>query len=289
MGIRERIAHARDLTPTEQQLAMAVLGLGERIRGYSVKELARATATSAASINRFCKKLGFSGLKELKVAMLREPEAAPEAAFSVDVNFPFAPGDTNQAIMANMSSLYAATVADTTAMLDLDQLSRATRFITRAESIEIYTGSHNVYPAQMFEERLLSAGKRATCPPNGERQIRLALASNEQHAALIITYSGLAQMYRRIISELRRRKTPIILVGSPRARRNLPGLDAYLMVSERESLQNRITQFASHIAVQFVLDTLFCCVFAQDYAHNMAFLQQSLPYTVLEAGRTGMR
>ena len=110
---------------------------------------------------------------------------------------------------------------------------------------------------------------------------RLALASDKTHAAIIISYSGLQASYRRIISVLREQGTPIILVGSQRARRALPSLDAYLMVSDRESLQHRITQFASHIAVQFVLDSLFCCVFARDYRKNMAFLQRSLPYTAL--------
>lgn len=281
MSIRERIAHAPHLTPTEQQLAAAVLELGDRLQSYSIKELARATATSAASVNRLCRKLGLHGFKELKIEMLREPDMLPEPAFTVDVNFPFGPGDTEQAIVANMSSLYAATISDTAKTLDRTHLVRAAHLIARAQSVEIYTGSHNVYPAQMFEERLLSAGKHAVCPPNNERQIRLALASDEHHVALLITYSGISRMYRRVIVELRKRHTPIILVGSSRARRNLPGLDAYLMVSERENLQNRITQFASHIAVQFALDTLFGCVFVRNYAENMAFLRQSLPYTAI--------
>ena len=163
------------------------------------------------------------------------------------------------------------------------ELERAARLVSQAKSVEIYTGSHNVYPAQMFEERLLSAGKRAVCPLSGERMSRLALASDKTHAAIIISYSGLQATYRRIISVLREQGTPIILVGSQRARRALPSLDAYLMVSDRESLQHRITQFASHIAVQFVLDSLFCCVFARDYRKNMAFLQRSLPYTALRS------
>ena len=200
----------------------------------------------------------------------------------MDVNFPFGPGDGARTIVSSMSSLYATTITDTAKRLDPTHLERAARFITQAAEIEIYTSSHNLYPAQMFEERLLSAGKRAVCPVSPERQARLALASDATHAAIIITYAGLSPAYKRYIALLRERKTPIVLVGSERARRMHPGLDAYLMVSDRESLQNRITQFASHIAVQFVLDSLYCRVFARDYARSMAFLQQSIPYTAIQ-------
>ena len=283
MTIEERIAQAENLTPTELQLAHAVLDLGARLGGYTLEELAQATSTSKASIQRLCKKLGLSGFKALKLEMGKIQAARPEPIATVDVNFPFAPGDTQRTIVANMSTLYETTVADTVKLLEPSELERAARLVSQAKSVEIYTGSHNVYPAQMFEERLLSAGKRAVCPLSGERMSRLALASDKTHAAIIISYSGLQASYRRIISVLREQGTPIILVGSQRARRALPSLDAYLMVSDRESLQHRITQFASHIAVQFVLDSLFCCVFARDYRKNMAILQRSLPYTALRS------
>ena len=281
MTIEERVAQATDLTPTEQQLAQAVLGLGDQLQSYSIKELAHATATSPASVQRLCKKLGLSGYKELKVTMARSQGRRSEAVGTVDVNFPFAPGDSQQTIVSNMSTLYATTIADTAKLLEPAQLERAAKIISKAEHVVIYAASHNVYPAQMFEDRLLSAGKRATCPLSGERQTRLALRSGPNDAAIFITYSGLQPVYRRLADHLQARGASIILVGSRRARQRLQGFDAYLLVSERESLQNRITQFASHIAVQFVLDSLFCCVFARDYQRNMDFLQLSLPYTAL--------
>ena len=281
VDLKERIERAKNLTPTEAQLASAVLALDERIQGLTVKEFARATSTSIASVQRFCKKLELSGYRELKVELARAFAAQPEPIAPVDVNFPFAPGDNVRTIVANMSSLYAITITDTARQLDPAHLERAARLISRAEEVEIYSSSHNLYPAQMFEERLLSAGKRAVCPLSGERQTRLVLASDETHAAIIITYSGISPVYKRYINLLHERRTPVVLVGSERARRLNPGLDAYLMVSDHENLQNRITQFASHIAVQFVLDSLFCRVFARDYACSMAFLQQSLPYTTL--------
>ena len=52
-------------------------------------------------------------------------------------------------------------------------------------------------------------------------------------------------------------------------------------MSDREHLQERITQFASHISVQFVLDVLFSCVCAANYEESARFIERSLPYTHL--------
>ena len=62
-----------------------------------------------------------------------------------------------------------------------------------AVCIDIYTQSHNLYPAQMFCDRLLSAGRNATCHESPERLVRTALATGANHAAVAISYSGLNQ------------------------------------------------------------------------------------------------
>ena len=135
----------------------------------------------------------------------------------------------------------------------------------------------------MLCERLISVGREVTCHERDERQIRRALASGEGDVAVMISYSGLNPHLRRLIPLLAERRVPVIFVGTPAAQRRNPGLAVYLNVSDREDLQDRITQFASHIAVQFVLDTLFGCMFARTYDESLAFLEASLPYTRLPA------
>lgn len=287
MDIAQRIAEAGNLTPTEQNLAQRVLDLGEGLQGYSIKELATATSTSIASIHRLCKKLGLEGFKELKVEMARST-ARRGAGRAVDINFPFKAGDRSHEIVPVMESLYQTTIRDIVEVLDPMQLDLASRIIDRAASVELYTSSHNVHPARMFAQRLLSAGKRAEVLSTWEEQIRTALASNRTHTAIVVSYSGLAPFIPDLLPVLRQRHVSVILIGSKRARRMHAGLSAYLMVGDREDLQNRITQFSSHIAVQFVLDSLFSCVFARDYDARMAFLKKSVPYTALTQ-RSGMK
>lgn len=285
MDIKRRMELAEGFTPAEQQLAGTVLALGGRLHGLTIKELARAAHVSIPSVHRFCKKLGLEGFKELKVEVARAEARRVDQKGEVDINFPFAANDTADAVLAQMASVYQTTLADTRDLLDPAALERAAELLDRARGIDIYTQSHNLYPAQMFCDRLLSIGRSASCFESGERQARIALASDCHHVAIAISYSGLGPNLATILPILHERNVPTIFVGTPNGCRLNPGLDVYLHVSDRESLQNRITQFASHIAVQYVLDSLYGCLFARDYANSRAFLERSLPATSLPALR----
>ena len=123
----------------------------------------------------------------------------------------------------------------------------------------------------MFRDRLLSASKSATCHDGVEAQVRTALASGPDHAAIVISYSGLAPNLKGILPILSSRHVPVIVIGTPYCARIHPGFAAYLTVSDH----------ASHIAVQYVLDSLYSSHFAKDYARCAEFLERSFPYTRL--------
>ena len=281
MDIELRLHQARNLTPAEQQMAQTVLTMGNRLQELSIKEFARAAAVSIASVHRFCKKLDLEGYKELKVELARSLAARADDAAAVDINFPFGPGDQAATIVPRMRSLYTATLRDTCEMLDEESLAYAARLLGGARQIVIFTQSHNLHPAQMFRDRLVSIGRDAQCRGDSEWQLRRALALGPQDVAVMISYSGLAPGIDDRLEVLSARHVPTVYIGTPDARRRHPGLDAYLLVADHEHLQNRITQFASHIAVQFVLDALFSCMFADSYDASTAFLKASLPYMSL--------
>lgn len=280
MDIKRRITQGKELTPTEQQLGQTVLAMGEDVRGLSIKEFARQANVSVASIHRFCKKLGLEGFKELKVELMRAASRA-DSAPEVDINFPFDAASTPAQVMERMEGLYQTTLAETQEILDPAQLDYAAKLVLRAGTVDIYTGSHNLYPAGMFRDRLLSAGKSATCYGGAEAQVRTALASGPDHVAIVISYSGLAPNLKGILPILSSRHVPVIVIGTPYCARIHPGFAAYLTVSDHESMTHRITQFASHIAVQYVLDSLYSSYFAKDYARCSEFLEQSFPFTKL--------
>lgn len=280
MDIYRTIHEAHNLTPTEHQLGERVLGMAEHIQELSIKELAAQAHTSVASIHRFCKKLGLEGYKELKVELARANERHLSDT-DVDINFPFEAGAVASDILPRMERLYNTTLRDTRELLSVDEVNRAAELVQKAQVVDIYTCSHNLYPARMFRDRVMSTGKVATCHEGMEQKIRTAISSDAGHVAIFVSYSGLNGEMSTLLPLVSSVKTPVIIIGTPYCAKLHPGFAAYLLVSDLESFTHRITQFASHIAVQYVLDTLFSCYFARNYEHCSKVLEASFPYTRL--------
>ncbi|MGN0071791.1 MAG: MurR/RpiR family transcriptional regulator [Atopobiaceae bacterium] len=278
MDIVQKMRDAEGLTPTEQELAHTVLCLGPRLSDYSIKELAQAAHCSVASIHRLCRKLGLEGMKELKIEMARATERA-QSAGTADINFPFGEGWTAGEVAASIRSVYEQTLAQTQSMLDMDTVEHAAELICSSRQIALFTESHNRYPASMFSDRLLSIGLDARCEADIERQLRCALLMDSGCVAIGISYSGVSYALERTLPVLAERKVPVFLVGTPAAARLNPGLSGYLFVSDAERYQRRITQFASHLAVQYVLDTLFGAVCATSWPKSISYLEKTLPLT----------
>ena len=49
--------------------------------------------------------------------------------------------------MERMEGLYQTTLAETQELLDPTQIDHAAKLIANARQVDIYTGSHNLYPA----------------------------------------------------------------------------------------------------------------------------------------------
>ena len=276
MDINHRIQARDDLTPTEQALASSVLSLRDRISDCTIGDLARLTHTSPASISRFCQKLGLSGFRELKVELARS-ERLDRPNATIDIDYPFSEGDSPRTIAGGLKSLYELTLSDAVDCMDFGRLMQAARLVHDARQVSIFTHSHNVMVAESFQDRLQRIGKTVIVSRSEEEQRILATAAGPGAVAIVISYSGRATFLTNVLNILHIRNVPIILVGTEKAARLHPDITLHLQISDREHPQLRISQFASHIALQFALDVLFGCVFTMDYQRNARYIMDTTP------------
>ncbi|OFK23360.1 MurR/RpiR family transcriptional regulator [Olsenella sp. HMSC062G07] len=276
IDLRRRIESSEGLTPVDRAIASTVLALRGDFDSLSIKDLARASHTSTAGVSRFCRKIGLRGFRELKTEVARS--TVQSVPFDeVNVDYPFMADDSPRLIVQSFRALYDFTIADAVSCVDYSELYSCARLIARARSVSIYTHSHNLHVAATFRERLLRIGRIADLPAAEEEQRILASASQPGTVAIAISYSGRATFLPKVLGILRGEDVPTIFVGANEGARLHPHLAHYLRVSNREDPQQRISQFASHIALQYILDVLYGCVFTLNYDDNMAFLQRTMP------------
>lgn len=275
MDIESKIKYCMDLTPSELQFSKYVLENRQKILDFTMQEIILETFVSKSLIHRFCKKLGLSGFNELKVRLAKD-SADIRSLATVDVNFPFSEQDSQQKIAEKLLHLYEGTVRDTHAFIDLEELWEIVRILYKAKYIDIYTHAHNSSIAENFQDKMLSIGRFVSCQESSYKQRRQGLLSTKEHAALILSYSGKATFIPSIIEILHERNVPIIWIGRAGNLKMERQSDYQLYISDQENFRSRLSQFSSHIAMQYTMDLLFSCIFKIDYKKNMVYLNDSI-------------
>ena len=276
MDIAHRIDRCDSLTPAEQALVRTIMALQDRLDGYTIEDLASAAHTSPASISRFCKKLGLSGYREFKVELARGL-ARREQHRSIDIDYPFSEGDSPRTIAHGLKALYELTLSDAVDCMDFSSVMQAARLVQRASQVDIFTHSHNAMVAESFQDRMQRIGRTVNVTRSEEQQRIAAAAAGPGAVAIVISYSGRATFLKALLRILHIRHVSIILVGTEEARRVHPDVDLHLRISDQEHPQLRISQFASHIALQYALDVLFGCIFTMDYRENVRYINETTP------------
>src|SRR5262245_44507053 len=100
-GVLARIrAHESSFTSVERRIAAALQADGRELVGLPLDQLAARIEVSEASIIRFCRRLGYSGLRELKLALAAEVRGDPPVAA-----LPIAVGDGYAEIVSKVTVL----------------------------------------------------------------------------------------------------------------------------------------------------------------------------------------
>lgn len=272
MTIENMIKCCTNLTPIENKLAQYILENKEEIQTLTIENISNKLFISKAAVYRFCKKIGLNGFNELKVSLAKD--IMKECKSDIDVNFPFEENDTQGVIAKKLLELYETSITDTYNSIDIEVLNKVVILLNNAEVIDIYTHAHNLNVAENFQDKMIGIGRLVNCPNSFYEQRCIALASNKKHVAIILSYSGKASYLPSIIKILNNRKVDIIYIGRVGNKFYTQYIKYNLYISDKENLKNRISQFSSHIAMQYILDVVFSCIFKKNYQKNLEYIRE---------------
>lgn len=275
MTIEKYLNVHHHLTELEKTIGNYIVHHKNDVLNMNIEDLTKTLFVSKSAILRFCKKIGLSGFKELKVKLAQEVVVTKQ---DVDVNFPFSNSDNAEQIADKMKKLYEEAINDTLALFDYEQLNAIAKIINNASIVDIYTHAHNLNVANNFQDQLLSIGKNANCYQTRYNQRLCALHSDEKHVAIIISYSGKASFIHSIVTKLAENETPIILIGKPKSNEYPTLIQYQLFISDKENLQKRISQFSSHISLQYIMDVLYSCIFNLNPEENRCNVVDKIQY-----------
>lgn len=275
MNIFQQLKYDDTLTASERQFAAFIEEHTDMVLNGNLQDVVKAAYVSKSMIQRFCKKLGLTGFKELKVRLAQDGWQSNDA---VDTNFPFSEGDSQKAVAHKLQQLYIDTINDTVTSLQLDTLWEIVLRLQKAHHIAIFAQAQNITLAENFQLRLMSLGYQISFNESEYKQRCQALMTDKNSVALILSYSGQIGFLSDLLKIFQERQVTTIWIGRAGNLQLAKATDYQLYISDKENLRHRIAQFASNLAMQYTLDLLYSCLFKADYHQNLQYIQDNLPY-----------
>lgn len=278
MKLEKRIELCDSMTPLESEIASYILNNKDEITKLKIQELADILFISKSAIHRFVKKIGFNGFNDLKVSIAKENADLLENNSYINVNYPFQAKDNPRQIAFKFLELYEKAIKDTFEYVDLDQIKAVSQLIDSADVIDVYTHAHNSNIAENFQDKMLTIGKSVNCPSSFYNQRLTVLASDQKHVAIILSYSGKATFILPIVKKLYEKGVKVIQIGKAGSNYYSQYVTYHLSISDSENNRDRMSQFSSHIAMQYIMDVLYGCIYNVRRKKNTKYIYDSIDY-----------
>lgn len=278
MKLEKRIELCDSMTPLESEIASYILKNKDAVTKLKIQELADILFISKSAIHRFVKKIGFNGFNDLKVSIAKENADLLENSSYINVNYPFQAKDNPREIAFKLLELYEKAIKDTFEYVDLDQIKAVSQLIDSADVIDVYTHAHNSNIAENFQDKMLTIGRSVNCPSSFYNQRLTVLASDQKHVAIILSYSGKATFILPIVKKLYEKGVKVIQIGKAGSNYYSQYVTYHLSISDSENNRDRMSQFSSHIAMQYIMDVLYGCIYNEKRKKNTKYIYDSIDY-----------
>ena len=278
MKLEKRIELCDSMTPLESEIASYILNNKDAVTKLKIQELADILFISKSAIHRFVKKIGFNGFNDLKVSIAKENADLLENNSYINVNYPFQAKDNPRQIAFKLLELYEKAIKDTFEYVDLDQIKAVSQLIDSADVIDVYTHAHNSNIAENFQDKMLTIGRSVNCPSSFYNQRLTVLASDQKHVAIILSYSGKATFILPIVKKLYEKGVKVIQIGKAGSNYYSQYVTYHLSISDSENNRDRMSQFSSHIAMQYIMDVLYACIYNERRKKNTKYIYDSIDY-----------
>lgn len=269
MSIMTQLEFELDFSHSEKEIAHYILNEGEKVLNLSIKELAKKTYTSPATIVRLCHKLGLEGYGDFKIKYSAELQFDLAHTDRIDVNFPFNEEDNDSMIAYKLASLNQEVIAETIQLIDFEQLHQIVGLLDQNKDIDIYGTGNSLLAAMSFQHKMMRIQRNVNLKMLAGEQVFMSYNSNKNKIAMIISYSGETNELIKIAEILKEKKTPIIVLTSVGDNRLSHYADYILNIGSREKIFTKIAPFASQTSIEYLLNVIFSCLFKKNYETNI--------------------
>jgi DNA-binding MurR/RpiR family transcriptional regulator len=264
------------LNKREQKVASYFLDHVESVFTLPIAQLAEESGASQVAWVRFCKSIGFDGLKDMKKTLFSElnessaPNVGAESSLYTDIRDYTTVAQMTEAVKT--SSIRA--LEDTMKLLDHASVERAAKLILHADAVKLFGVGASSLVAEDFCYKLIRIGKSTCFARDLHVQLTYAATMSPASVGFFVSYSGATQETMESLRLAKEKGAKTIALTkfdrSPLAQE----ADVCLFTSSPE-ISHRSGAMSSRIAQLAVIDVLFTAVASQNYPRIEQELENS--------------
>lgn len=262
------------LNVSERKVAVYFLQNIDNIFSIPISRLAEESGVSQVTWIRFCKTIGFSGLKELKKSLFQELNAS-----SADTGGPMEFSDIRkhsslEQMCNTIKTLSIQAVEDTMQLMNYDTLSSVVELLVHAKSIKLFGVGASGLVAEDFANKLIRINKNVTWGQDSHTQLCYVANAGKKDVCILFSYSGTTKEILEILDAAKKSGCPTVAITKYAKSPLAASADFPLYISAPE-IDYRSGAMSSRIAQLAMVDLLFTSLANKNYASVEQYLEKS--------------
>ena len=240
-----------NLTKSEKRIADYILENAKSFIEQTVSDIAVNTDSSEVTVSRFCKKLGFSGLQGLKIALAGEIFSPDETVYQ-DINV----DDTYDVIAGKIFQNISDGLQDTLKLLDFKDVEKAVQILSNAKRIVAYGFGNSATVCRDIETRFIRFGIPVQAYCDSHQQFTSASLLTDKDVVIAVSHTGESIELLESVKIAKNSKAKIIAITSY-ARSSLTKLADIALNGMGREVHYRSEAVASRLIHMAIIDLLY--------------------------------
>ena len=256
MGCIDKIrSHASTYSRSQRAIAQYILNSPDHATSQSIYQMATEIGTSTSSITRFCRKLGYGTLRELRNDLISDVDKQAVNDFERVLNW----SDSLNSFATQYLDCVNDVCKQTLEINSMDTFEEVAEDISRARSVYLFGIGASSIAARNLLGKLVKLKVRCIYESDADMAVQMADSAAQEDMAISFSYSGHSHDVLRASRNARKNGCHVTAVVHKGESPLLALSDNALLLPPVEQL-TRVTTLFSNYTQSLVVDVLFVLV-----------------------------
>lgn len=234
----------------------------------SIGDLARRAGTSAATVTRFCRLIGYSGYASFRMSIATDlGRTDARETWTADIGRAFGPDDSPSDVLSTLVNAHGRSLQETAAVMDLDLMKKISRRIANSSHVDIYGVGGSAVLAEEMQARLYRIGINTHHWSEVHSGLTSASIQDEGCVAIGISNTGRTRETIQMLREARHAGALTIAISNNPRSPLAEAADLRVITSVYEQFLQPDDLSAKHVQL-LVLDLLYLLVAQENFQRS---------------------